>query len=345
MDISKRFILSGTAVCVLQLIPLSAHAGFKPLTDDVLRNTVGQAGVTINLSANGTNIPTDPAGITIDLSANVDIAEIAYQDQGFLFINDVSLGGAGPVQAALGRPVTSGSSLDNLRINIDVAGAGGADLGAPWGLAKFDSPEWIASPENQGDHGENAVSITDGDLVIGLGAQNQNELVDFGLQIEHIGLGSSTLGPGQGSSNPSTQTIMGNVLLTGVLGPTDIVVDADSDNININSYFSLDGSLQTDTYIPILLDWQDIKLDFRMHNERGNDVLKYIGVSGEQVSYAHVQADVGASTGPTPGLRVNLTDLSGDLDTTNIAFGNAPSVGDVYWTDVQITADLNIYGH
>ncbi|MDI9244825.1 DUF6160 family protein [Marinobacter sp. CHS3-4] len=316
------------ASIIALLVPFSAAAEFTPLSDSSMRATVGQAGV------------------TIDLSANVDISEVAYQDQGYLFINGISLGGAAPVQSALGQTVTGGSALDNLRITIDVAGTSGADLASPWGLAKFDSTEWSASADNQGDHGEQAVPITDGDLVIGLGAADQSELVDFGLQIDRVTLGSSSLLPGQGGAgNPSNQIIMDNVLLTGNLGPTDIVVDADSNNLNINSYFSLDGSLQTDLYIPLLLDWQEVGMNLRMHNERGEDVLKYTNTAGEVVSFAHVQADVGASSAPNGGLRVNLTDLSGDLDTTNITFAGGASIGDVYWTDVQVSADLNIYGH
>ncbi len=320
----RRLTIAGMAVGLCTAMPLTVSAEFRPLNDDALRSTVGQAGV------------------TIDLSAVVTIREIAYEDQGYLLISDVGLGGAGPIQAALGRTVTGGYSLDNLRMTIDLAGPGGSDLAAPWGLDKFNSAEWTPSADNQGDHGEVAVPITDGDMVIGLGAMDQSEPVDFGLSIDRVGLRPSGPNP---PANPSPQIIMDNVLLTGVLGPTDIVVDADTDNININSYFSLDGSLRTDLYVPILLDWQEVGFDFRMHNERGEDVLKYTNSFGEVVSFAHLQADVGASTGPVEGLRVNLTDLSGDLDTTNITFADGPSIGSVYWTDVQISADLNIYGH
>lgn len=325
----KRLTSSRTAVALTMFLPLTAMAELTPLTDTSMRATVGQAGV------------------TIDLAAIVTVDEIAYKDQGYLFINGVGFGGAGPIQAALGRTVTGGNSLDNLRMTIDIAGPGGSDLAAPWGLAKLNSAEWTPSADNQGDHGEVAVPITDGDLVIGLGAADQSEPVDFGLQINRVNLGQSSLFPGESAAggNPSPQIIMDNVLLTGFLGPTDIVVDADSDNLNINSYFSLDGSLKTDLYVPILLDWQEVGFDFRMHNERGDDVLKYTNSSGEVMSFAHVQADVGRSAGPVEGLRVNLTDLSGDLDTTNITFADGPTIGNVYWTDVQISADMNIYGH
>jgi uncharacterized protein DUF6160 len=312
------------AVALATFMPLAATAEFTPMTDSSMRSTVGQVGV------------------TIDLSAIVTVREIAYEDQGFVIIENLGIGGSGPIQSALGRAVTGGNSLDNLRMTIDIAGPGGSDLAAPWGLDKFNSSVWTASPDNQGDHGEVAVPITDGDMVIGFGAQNQNELVDFGLEIGRVGLRKSGPIP---PATQSPQIIMDNVLLTGVLGPTDIVVDADSDNININSYFSLDGSLRTDLYVPILLDWQEVGFDFRMHNERGEDVLKYTNGAGEVVSFAHLQADIGASTGPIEGLRVNLTDLSGDLDTTNITLADSPTVGSLYWTDVQISADLNIYGH
>lgn len=320
----KRLTSSNTAIALALLMPVSAAAELTPLTDSSMRSTVGRAGV------------------TIDLSSVLTIREIAYQDQGYVIIENVGLGGAGPIQQALGRTVTGGYSLDNLRMTIDIAGPGGSDLAAPWGLDKFNSTEWVASSDNQGDHGEVAVPITDGDMVIGFGAQNQDELVDFGLEIGRVGLRKSGPTP---PATPSPQIIMDNVLLTGVLGPTDVVVDSDSNNININSYFSLDGSLRTDLYVPILLDWQEVGFDFRMHNERGEDVLKYTNSAGEVASFAHLQADVGASTGPIEGLRVNLTDLSGDLDTTNITLADSPTVGNIYWTDVQISADLNIYGH
>lgn len=319
-----RLKTAGIALTLCAAMPFTVSAEFRALNDEALRSTVGQAGV------------------TIDLSAVVTVGEIAYEDQGYLIIDNVGIGGAGPIQEALGRTVTGGYSLDNLRMTIDVAGSGGSDLAAPWGLDKFNSPEWTPSVDNQGDHGEIAVPITDGDMVIGVGAANQNEPLDFGLSIDRVGLRPSGPTP---PATPSPQIIMENVLLTGVLGPTDIVVDADSDNLNINSYFSLDGSLKTDLYVPILLDWQEVGFDFRMHNERGEDVLKYTNSAGEVVSFAHLQADIGRSTGPVEGLRVNLTDLSGDLDTTNITFADGPTIGSVYWTDVQISADLNIYGH
>lgn len=323
----KYLTTATSAIAFATFLPVVANGEITPLTDSSMRATVGQAGV------------------TIDLSTNIHIAEVAYKDQGYLFINDVTLSGAGPVQAALGRTATGGNALDNLRLTIDVAGPGGSDLATPWGLAKFNSSAWVPSADNQGDHGEVATPITDGDLVIGLGAADQSELVDFGLQIDRIGLGQSGMAPGEGATNPSAQIIMDNVLLTGVIGPTDIVVDADSNNVNINSYFSLDGSLQTDLYIPILLDWQEVGFDFRMHNERGDDVLKYTNSGGETASFAHLQADIGPAADSTKGLRVNLTDLSADIDTTNITFAGGPSIGSVYWTDVKIRADLNIYGH
>ena len=62
------------------------------------------------------------------------------------------------------------------------------------------------------------------------------------------------------------------------------------------------------------------------------------------VLFAHLQGKIGGGTGPVEGLRVNLTDLSGDLDTTNITFADGKT-DNVYWADLQISVDLKIYEH
>lgn len=61
------------------------------------------------------------AGITIDVETQWEIGEFAYQDGGYLLIQGVRLGGN-----SMGNGTgTSGDFLDNLRIEIDVAGGGG----------------------------------------------------------------------------------------------------------------------------------------------------------------------------------------------------------------------------
>lgn len=78
-------------------VSAGAQAELKSLDDTAMGNLTGQS------------------GITIDLDASVSIGEIAYQDAGFVAIKDVKIGGAGTTSAALV------GSLDNIRVNIDVA--------------------------------------------------------------------------------------------------------------------------------------------------------------------------------------------------------------------------------
>jgi hypothetical protein len=60
------------------------------------------------------------------------------------------------------------------------------------------------------------------------------------------------------------------------------------------------------------------------------------------VSFAHVQMAIGASDN---GLSVNLRDFSGDIDLTDITMGSSPSIGNLYITDLSISAQMEIYGH
>ena len=84
-------------VSAIAAISAGAQAELKSLDDASMGELTGQS------------------GITIDLDATVEIAEIAYQDAGFIAIKDVKIGGAGTTTAGLV------GSLDNIRINIDVA--------------------------------------------------------------------------------------------------------------------------------------------------------------------------------------------------------------------------------
>ena len=306
------------------LAPFSVQAELTVLDEAGLRETTGQA------------------GITIDLSAQVGIGEIAYQDQGYIFVEQLQLGGAGVAERALGIPQSSGLALDNLRMTIDVAGAEGADLGSDWGLAKLDGTALQSSSVNRGDHGVTPVLIEDGDLVISLDAQDHAEGVDFGLLIDNVRLGKSGLLPGEGSSGGAS--IASGLKFKGMLGPTDIVVDEQENRLNINTFFSLDGELTMDWYIPILLDYKSMSFGLSLHNRRGEDILVYDLANGQSRTYAYLQADVGA-TEDNQALEVNLTDFSGDMDWTDVHFGQSPAIGDIYWTDLQVQANLKIYGH
>ena len=85
-------------------VAAGAQAELKALDDSAMSELTGQA------------------GLTIDLETEWTIGEFAYQDAGFLVLSDLSMGG--------NSNEGSNSMLDNIRMEIDVAGAGGT-AGAP----------------------------------------------------------------------------------------------------------------------------------------------------------------------------------------------------------------------
>lgn len=65
-------------------------------------------------------VVTGQAGLTIDVETQWEIGEFAYQDAGYLLIQGIRMGGN-----SLGNGTgTAGTMLDNLRLDIDIAGDG-----------------------------------------------------------------------------------------------------------------------------------------------------------------------------------------------------------------------------
>lgn len=290
--------------------PLFAHAELNALDDVSLGAVTGQAGV------------------TIDLSANVSVSEIAYQDQGFLVISGLTLGGHSGM-------VANGATdaLDDVRLTIDVAGAAGNDLGA----SAFGA-DYLSSQGFSGEVVEESQNITDGDLVISLRSQS-GAPVDFGLYIESVSLAkqegnSGNIGQLEAAS---TGTILSRDLrMDGFLGPVDIVVQEESESMNINAYFNLSGS--------VTVPYRGTSMSFELHNRRGAAIANAQGMS-----FAHAQVDVGVAKGyfddGSDALYLDVQDLSGDLDMTEIKMGNDISIGALYLTDLSVTANTVIYGH
>lgn len=289
-------------VAAVAAAPFAANAEMQALNDASMGAVTGQAGV------------------TIDLTANVSIGEIAYQDQGFLSFSGVTLAGQG------------GTDLDDIRLTIDVAGDGG-DLGTSGlGATYLASRGFDVSGAN-----ETAQAVTDGDLVISLRSQSGTP-VDFNLGIGEIALAKSggTVGNLNSAGDAGT-VLVSNLSIDGLLGPIDILINEESNSMNINAYFSADGNLT----MPFI----GTSLDFELHNRRGATV------SAGPYSFAHAQVDVSVAEGYDIGgstidaLRVNVQDFSGDLDLTNINTGGTESIGNVYMTDLAVRADMVIYGH
>ncbi|MDX1456622.1 MAG: DUF6160 family protein [Marinobacter sp.] len=125
------------------LLPVTAHAQFKPLTDDLLGNVTGQS------------------GISIDMSAKLGIGELRYQDDGSLAIRNIRLGGANKTEyfgSNWGAATHSGDRLDHLQLNIDVLSDGDLVLFAKpepgFGQAidfRLSTDEWVLQKSTGGD--------------------------------------------------------------------------------------------------------------------------------------------------------------------------------------------------
>lgn len=301
--------LKKIALCsAVALAPFAANADLKALNDSDMSSVTGQAGV------------------TIDLSADISIGEIAYEDQGFLALSDITLGGAAP-----------GTSLDDIRLTIDVAGDG-TDLGVPaLGATYLAGAGFSVDPTIETDQ-----AVSDGDLVIALRSQS-GAPVDFGLSIGEIALSQSGNAGSIGALNTTAgnagTVLVSDLNVTGAIGPVDIVVQEEANSMNINAYFSAAGDLT----MPFL----GTSLEFELHNRRGASTVTGAGpLAG--VSFAHAQVDVGVAEdylgADQDALRVTVQDFSGDLDLLNISPG-AVSIGNIYMTDLAVTADMTIYGH
>ncbi len=343
-----------------------AQAELKAMNDSAMSAATGQAGITIDIN-----------------SAAISIGEIQYKDAGSIFINDFQLGGAGILSASTnaaiaGKSTLFDNTLDNLKIIIDVVGSSdesainsGAAGSINWGLNKIDTSVVAltgqsSTVDSSGVRTEVAVTagdagslsayslattvdpvINDGDLVIGLDGINQDEAVDLGIVIGGVVLGKEAEVAGNGRALQAALTntvLLADTYLGGGIGPIDIVIDGENGGMNINAYFALAGEIS----LPFIAT----KFGFALHNKRGRDFLYAMSSTdnsgGAQVytsSGAHAQILVEAASDTAKGLHVVVQDFSGDMDFTDITFGSAPSIGDVYITDLSVQADMNIYGH
>jgi len=276
-------------------------------------------GELIPMDENSLSLTTGQSGLTIEVDQQlITIGEIAYKDQGFIALKDIALTGGDRV-----------SAMDNLPVTLDVAGDG-SDLGAN----ALGSQEFIdagGSVDNLNEVDQNA-AISDGDLIISLRATDDTEALDYGLTIGSVELGSST--STIGDVNGGT-TILSNVGISGNIGLIDIVIDNGGAGLNMNIFFNAEGEVD----LPFIAT----SLEFSIHNSRGDS---QVVLNGE--SYAHVQMNIGqgVNIAGSDALAFDLQDFSGDIDLTNIQLGNnGSSIGDVYITDLQMSANTLVYGH
>jgi Family of unknown function (DUF6160) len=94
-------------VSAIAAASFGAQAELKALDDSAMGELTGQA------------------GLTIDIETKWTMGEFAYQDAGFVVLKDLSMGGNSN-EAASPFFAAHGGFLDNIRLTLDVAGAGAA---------------------------------------------------------------------------------------------------------------------------------------------------------------------------------------------------------------------------
>lgn len=307
-------------------------ADITPLSESQLASMTGQAGITIEIN-----------------SAEITIGEVQYKDEGSIFMDTITLTGAGTIEQNAFGTAYHNTKLDNLKITIDVVGNAADAASIEYGLNKIDGTDGATIAVNTTTYYD--PNINDGDLVIGIDAIDQGDGIDFGFLLGGVTLGESAYSAGDGEYlryAGSNTVLMQNVEMIGSLGPVDIVIDGNNGGMNINGYIDLNGYVE--------MPFVATQFNFRLHNFRGNDVFyaeladhdagAYDGdATKDFLSGAHFQVDIGAAGDSSKGIYMNVLDFSGDMDITNIHLGSAPSIGDLYMTDLAITADMNVYGH
>ncbi|MCW9009671.1 DUF6160 family protein [Marinobacter sp.] len=120
-------------------VPFAAQADLKALDDTTMGNVTGQAGV------------------TIELETEVSIGEFRYTDEGYLAVNDISIGGGSVERDANGAVTGVSGMLDDLVIDIDVEADGDAFIdvhsisGAPIDFAMAVGSASLNATDGSGD--------------------------------------------------------------------------------------------------------------------------------------------------------------------------------------------------
>lgn len=368
---------------------------------------------------------TGQAGLTIDVETQWEIGEFAYRDAGYLIIQGIRMGGN-----SLGNGTgTAGTMLDNLRLDIDIAGNGtNGDNELAYGFSNMrDIAQMYVNAGNvdsryldiaaglDSTRGNIAIDdkkvYGDGDLVIhfdftdgwanegGVSAYNAaghfvtddyntaeeilEHAVDFRLEIDGIGLASSTYNvgdagldvDGSGNGASGTTTLISQLGIQGYLGPEDLHIE------NHGNGFGADGSGRSDgiggivpdtgnadskihwgsyfkiTDLDVYIDIAGVQIsDMKIHNERGDltgldDTSSFNFAHSIRTIYAvkdNVVNLANAQSGNiefVDGIAIN-TRFKGDIDIGAISFGDTgKSIGSIYITDMESTTNWTISAH
>ncbi|MGC8119043.1 DUF6160 family protein [Marinobacter sp. VGCF2001] len=164
--------------------PFAAQADLKALDDTTMGNVTGQAGV------------------TIELETEVSIGEFRYTDEGYLAVNDISIGGGSVTRDQSGKVTGVDGKLDDLLIDIDVEADGDAVIDV---------------------HSISANPVT--------GEANKNP-IDFAVAVGSASLNAKAAG---GDST----LLASNIGIEGNLGKLNIRVDTATDNLILDVGFNV----------------------------------------------------------------------------------------------------------
>lgn len=274
-----------TALAFGLFASLPAHSQMSVLDDHSLSRITGQA------------------GLTLELDVEVNVSEIAYQDEGYIAIEDFTWGGVDRtgVAGVTGR-------FENWKMVIDVANGkeklayGFSELDHYYGKVSAPDADWAAAITNNDDaavHGDGdlvfhntSVNLfdgtgydrdTDSDVALpgGTPGQPSNRFVDamddwrnsapFGVRIGEVRLHDS--GYLVGTKVDSGTILMSDFNAEVLTGPLDIVIKNNGDGstsgvpdskLLISDYFEISD-------LDVKFDFVGIGIEgFRFHNRRGD---------------------------------------------------------------------------
>ena len=333
----RRMIMEGliksTSAVALCLLGSAAQAEFKPLDDSALSGVTGQAGV------------------TVELQTQLDIDNVGYQDEGWLNINNIHVGGATP-----------GTALDNVKVTLDIAGDGEVFAHGFSELATRGMADATTMADYDLGGGQYGRAYNSGDTIIRISPidphaydslSNFESAIDFGMDIGSINVSSQA----DGAAAATHTSVFSNISMKGYLGPTDIVVH----NNGNGSHTLADGtqlgdsSIDIDTNFKITdmnLDWDaaDVLLllnfsavglrGMTITNTEGNDTAGHYGFASASAKIARATSTTGHE-----GMAVRDVNFRADINIPTVLVGGT-SIGSVKFTDFVIDhTNLVIYGH
>ena len=324
--------------------------------------------LTIDVAGNGT-VPGDNAA-QYGFSEVRGLAGLHYKASG-----DTNFGAAATGAADVLSGGTAVLGVDGTRT------VGDGDLTIHFGFtdAWQKGGGFAAYATGVGDDGAGNMNASLASLTYAAAREIATRAVDFGFEIDLIGIAASNYTVGSAAieatnhttgldATPETTALISGLKINGYLGPADIhienngngfgagagVGDADS-KIHWDSYFKV-------TDLDVYIDIAGVQItDMKIHNERGDRS----GLDGtSSFGFAHSNRDIFAVkdavlnlttlvTGSTGSNLAGYVDaiainclFKGDMDIGALSFGDTgTSIGSLYWTDINSTSNWTISAH